>query len=692
MNLWPFSKKADPQQAAAKKTNSNPHSRKMELPSGVKLADPSECDLPAGSTRPAGSSGNVLPEATAAQDDAHSPALQPEQPSASMDDLAFIPKPIPPQAEAVKPDLPQFFEQNHLEMVSQSGPLPFSPEPLATPNPTNATEALPDWMNIPAPPASAFEANPVNEPPTIQPTQAELPTLESTASFQAPLPEVSNRFFPEALATTESFDFLAPPDLQASNPSYTDLDTTADLFAGFGPAPELTLSGESAALPPQTTDAFETPLVSVPEATTFTPESIEPLNSGFATSEVDEHISADSFFMFPTEQAVANEPNADLFGFGNPPEANLSHEDWENDPLPHGDDQTNFTAGTLPNSCLTPPENNFESDGFDPLSLTQSDAMPTLNNEAYLPSELTTDDSFDLDSLLGGQNEETALNYELESATIPAPDTDMTGLDDDQPTPLTEHYFGDEAEGLKGSDNLDSYDFGHYEDPDEPSAAFVLGDKRPETNSGDIPAQESVAYDNYENDAYADLSFGEVGEDRFGEIAGEHSSLPLAHAETETSDEASSYITMASLPSTNDFMRSLEQPVSLNGTLSGIETSPDPDPTQTADFEPELSVSEPVAAIEPESQAVVVTEATPQRVAEPFPTKEASPVAPKAKAASTAFAPEAKASLLKYSSDSLAERLGNFEQEVLLKNSQFLSHSIDQLVNGYFAQQDQNAS
>jgi hypothetical protein len=40
----------------------------------------------------------------------------------------------------------------------------------------------------------------------------------------------------------------------------------------------------------------------------------------------------------------------------------------------------------------------------------------------------------------------------------------------------------------------------------------------------------------------------------------------------------------------------------------------------------------------------------------------------------------------------LAERLGNFEQEVLLKNSQFLSHSIDQLVNGYFAQQEQDAS
>lgn len=680
MKLWPFSKKDETPSAAQP---ASPQSRKMDLPPGVMLADPSELDLQPGQTKPAGSES---PRETAPPTTEETAISQPQTPS--FEDLAYIPNPeaAEPQnasqaPEPAKSDLNELFDQHQLEMISQT--IPTHPStPLALEEPASLAP-LPDVDPAMQAFFSDIEPKTPDQGPAISPPVSEagsnrldfmtanLQPVPAERLEQPPLDHLDffNPIGFEDNPANDLFsDFMSPPPQEA--PAAPQDVAPTNNFSEIPTQAPLPSQGETSAIPlnPAETEA----------------QSIETF--GTAPTQPSEQ-EPESFFLHPAGSELYFQQTDCMFGTFNEVESPVLTEHTLSE-ITEDAQSTNLQFTTedafLPEAPLElPPQLNLPDEALMPNAndnFFQTTAIPPALEETY-PVEEFENDTFDLDSLLlGHQPEEQeanpleAMEFEPQAAnqieTVPS----LSYATDFLSETLDEgpgHYFGDEAEGLKGIDNTESYDFGHYEDPDEPVAAFVLDNDEEEpvyTFETDPPVTFT------ESMIYGDDSVGPEADFSFGETEQEVSALfqPEALLETESdrfrpADETCSYVNMPSLPSQSEFMQRLQNPVT-----PGYQASAEPVESEEA-TKPEVSALPP--ATEDTEPSMVQAEA------KPIPAMAIKPVAQKRPTLKPLVQP-------KPYRESLADRIGSFEQEVLLKNSQFLSQSIDHLVNSYFEQQD----
>lgn len=689
MKLWPFSKKDETPLAAQP---ANPQSRKMDLPPGVMLADPSELDFQPGQTRPAGSESSRETAHPVAEETETS---QPQPPS--FEDLAYIPSPEAAQpqdtslpTEPAKPDLNEFFDQHQLEMISQATP-PQASTPLAPPEPISLAP-LPD---VEPAPQAAFDAV---EPKIPEP---------NPASSQSGSEAGSNRFdFPTTGLPAVPAERLEQPPadhLDFFNPIGFENNPANDLFSDFmaPPPQEATTVAQDAAfindfseIPPQAVIPPEVEHSVIPS--NFTEAAIQPIEHLETAPVQPTAQEPGSFFLHPAGSELHFPQTEGIFDAPNELESTTLAEQAMSEMTEYAqpaDFQFTTEDAFLPGAPLEiPPQLNLPDEALMPNAndhFFETTAIPPVLEDAY-PGEAFEDDSFDLDSLLlGRQPEEQSSNNPLEAMEFEAQDLNPSEtapfLDYSKnfmPETLDEgpnHYFGDEAEGLKGIDNTDSYDFGHYEDPDEPVPAFVL-DNDPESNKDEpISASEAeppviLTEGMTFNDGYTEPETGFSFSDAELDMAALFQPEALPETQDEpfpAADEAPSYISMPSLPSRSEFMQGLQHPVT-----PGYQASAEPVEVEAAEA-PETPEPQ-VASKEPEPEQV-------QKEEEPAPAMAAKPTPKKRPPLKPLVQP-------KPYRESLADRIGSFEQEVLLKNSQFLSQSIDHLVNSYFEQQDQEAS
>ncbi|WP_373532990.1 hypothetical protein [Vampirovibrio sp.] len=570
MNLWPFSKKNDTDPSHH---FGNPHSGKMELPPGVKLAAPEELEAPASQ---AALNQQAAPAPLAPATEAAAEAMAP--PEHSFEDLTHVPatKEKDPSAEKTEVahsqvDLNHFCEQNQLKMVVQ--------------NP------LPELKTV-APQA-----------PQNGETRAAMPNAMASASPVIPTPQSLQReadlaeFFSANHLSTEVVDSAPPP-----------LDFFSDLGTQFNQTPAEPVNNPASQ-------------ATTPEVTRL--ESIFPAPETPPALETEANF--DSFFLAP--MAPDNEPLQPTDSFwtesemlaveslqpATPVEAEAAAVEYAiEEAYLEEETQTELPQQlNLPNEALAPNgTNNF---------LMEAELHP-LPETVYLGDDLMgtelNDEPFDLDSILLGN--------------IPAPQLAPAALPQRPSQSIVEesdHYFGDEAEGLKNNDNLESYELGHYEDPDQALETFSL-DETPG------PLAESIAYDSYYTDSDSDLSFASL----------QLEELPLALVEDEEETE------------------------------------------EKVEEKAEEKKEEPVEAIEP--PAFGPAPRLPEHKVEALQPKPSPTQAPPPKAPPMKKTPALRPTF----PEAQAHRSGSFEQEILLKNSQFVHQSIDHLVNSYFRHQDQEAS
>lgn len=305
----------------------------------------------------------------------------------------------------------------------------------------------------------------------------------------------------------------------------------------------------------------------------------------------------------------------------------------------------------LPDEALTP-------NGTD--SFLAEVGLHTLPETACLDNNFD-DDAFDLDSILLGASpagpmtptafpESQPEPFFTENSEQSAPerlarDLELTvSLNSNFEVELHETalYFGDEAEGFKDSDNFESYDFGHYEEPGQSLEPFVLDE--------DAASVSETIFDNNDDTASNNqLSFGELQLDEIPlEFAGQGADL-------------------------NDLVTLSLYAEADESSLSEILTTDDPPA-------PDLAA--------PEEQEAELQETAPE-ISEHSPSIQSEPQAPVSQPKPL---PPKKIGHPKTTYVASGDKPGSFELDMLLKNSQFLNRSIDHLVNTYFEQYNQEAS
>lgn len=675
MNLWPFSKKTNPGPITPQQAG------KMELPPGVILASPDEPDA---LSSPVGQHSTVSPEP--------SPGLviqpqvtAPEIPS--LEDLALLPVESPsPTAEAAADtpkDLSDFFEKHQLEMISTG----VQPSALPVENPEEAKAA---------PPQSSLEL----------PSDVLMDAMSTPMVSLSQMPDQSLLAAEDIASRADSVNITETPGegfmLEAGMTGPEVLSPDFELSPAFTPGMDASFTGFELASP----EAPENELPLAPFAETL-PLAGEALANAFSTpsepaqtfvsaeptvSEKTNAQNPDAFFMYPTQQdqpVGQSDTTQSLGGAFNPWETSsdlspidswmvqapadaplltgqgesLSPESSDSSPV-EGltsvlDDMrlgpSDFEALESPTSSFDSPSNNLLDD------LTQS-----------LPDDLD-DEAFDLDSILLGTAGSTdapdqpALDPDLSPDTTPS----ATLLNQTQPTDadILDHYFGDEAQGLKGNDNLESYDFGHYEDPDAPAEAFIL-DEEPTAS-----IFNSLSYDQYYSAPENELSF----------------SAKLSADDEESSSEEQS----PEAPPENSY----------SSFLFGPETTEEPAESPVwPQFTSDSQASEVMADPEP---AETPTSLEPQPdLPMPAPPQASTPVTVDSQPESGKFIPDnrAKPAILPVSknqvepviepafpqSESISDAMNTFSQDVLLHSNRFLGRSIDRLVDAYFTQRNQN--
>lgn len=646
MKLWPFSKKNDEPTATK---HADPRSRKMELPQGVTLATSSEpAALPSSfpAAEPAPSTTALLPESN--------------EPAANLPSLeAFnhtLAEPASTTAQAT-PDLTSFFEQNNLSFISSSNTQ--NPEP-APPNKATTTP-LPDASPLDFLTGSTDFGLPETNTPDFLTGLPEANAFTTPqAAFGATQPEQPNpipfEFFPPELQNPDETSFLPDTNFfsfkqtssQTSDPTTETAAEITDLLAENYPATQ-----------PNPANALDN--------TTFTPS----LTEGDFASNPDNNVTAsatpnsdDSFFLYTTHEEATLPTPSGLFDFSPTEESGLS------------DFQSEIEAAFLPQpNTELPPALNLPDEALAPNG-NEPFFEAAIMQTPFDPADLN-DESFDLDSILQAQSDNPeAASHALDDASLTAP---FTATEAHYPAPVEnnstqenlydsvnpgiDHYFGDEAEGLKGTDNPDSYDFGHYDDPEEPAAAFILD----EIPGNEMPDQDisPTALDNgFPENAEPPTPLAETDME------------DTSHATPIAEDEPASYLHMPSLPAVDDMMQRLAQPVNFEGNPMALP------PNGEEVLKPQNPVAEVEEAPEVPNPTQLETPAELEKTEPETKTEEVPP--PKAKPAINRKPKPYQSSLTDY--------IGNFEQEVLLKNSQFLRHSINDLVDSYFALQDQEAS
>ncbi len=689
MNLWPFSKKTD-----SSPTISKP-SGKMELPPGVMLASPDELDLSSEQPAPVA--------ATAAEPESATPSEASAPETHTLEDLALLPVTEATSTADEPKDLSDFFEKHQLEMIS-TGSQPDASHQDSLPEINNA--------DTPETPGMALESGVEAPSVSLETEQSnlgpEMPPVEATAASDPfllfpDLPNANTNTLMDSLSPDFNFAPATNSDpLAAENPFQPTIEETASLEWTY-PAPESsTTETPLATSPSEELFGFESSLQdpapqtmmgevsAVPEQTQA---SFAPNPEGSANNP---NQSPDNFYLFPTENAdpASQMDNSHLFGgFLNPLEPSMTPsretasdlsptEPWMPEGMPEA--QTESPALTEQFSAGSPPQpehsetvlNDFAmsspmtSADLDALEAMTANFEMQVNNPTNAFAEPVTDilndETFDLDSILLGAAEP------IEPPSQPTPSANTNQIDtaidkaESTDTDILDHYFGDEAQGLKGNDNLESYDFGHYEDPDAPAQAFVL-DEEPASS-----ILNNLSYDQYYSAPDNELSF----------------SAKLSSADEESSLEEqipeavpeSGYTSFLFGSENADATAESQGWPQFDSEPEAPQAMADPEPAKTpAPKEPtqELQESAPPLISAPE-----IAELQPEQP-KPLPEKMAEPaVSPASKVDAEPVFPH---------SESILDAMNTFSQDVLLHSNRFLGRSIDRLVDAYFAQEDQNS-
>jgi hypothetical protein len=263
-----------------------------------------------------------------------------------------------------------------------------------------------------------------------------------------------------------------------------------------------------------------------------------------------------------------------------------------------------------------PPNTEFSND-TDPISA----ASDTDNSQFYMPAE--TEEPYTAGAYEPGE-------YETGEYTIGeyiATEADMPeDLADEGDYEMDMVALADDSDEMVA--DIHSYDMGHYDDPDEPAEAFVLGSEEPE---------------------------------------------PILSLEPETA-----------IPDTGSTTDPLLAPSALYYPQAIIPEPPIPPVAEVSAVHSEATPPEPIQLPEtshPMSDALASAPPEPPR---PAPVK---PATQRTIPAQEYTFRKSNTSATPYS-DSIADALQSFEQEVLLRDTRFLKQSINNLVEQYFAQQE----
>jgi hypothetical protein len=268
-----------------------------------------------------------------------------------------------------------------------------------------------------------------------------------------------------------------------------------------------------------------------------------------------------------------------------------------------------FTEFSIPDSLFQQAE-TFSTDL--PATSTE-ETLPGMAAETYHQPEYTLDEASD------AIYETADSAYDLPASTESiAEESYETDYDTDDTT--------------DGSD-FDSYDLGHYDDPDQPAEAFVLSEDAPSATE----MAETYTHNHCEEPA-TDLQ----AMARF---------LAAETDETEPNEYTSEYAE-ASLP---DDMLSMAQEHPPANTGQDNQAEP-PKPYREA------------AAIQPHQPAAIKTNAAPKQI---------QPYCPQSR---------------RLYHDSVTEALKDFQEEMLLEDSRFLRNSINNLVDSYFSNREPESS
>jgi hypothetical protein len=687
----------------------------MELPPGVILASPDE---PEALNVPFGQAAMVTPAISP------EPLFSPEMPSPqtpSLADFAFMPAeesapttekktaaaPLDPpprdvpsfdmasfDISAVNPpslntppntpkDLPDFFEQHQLEMISTGAQQSGSPAGTPAEAQSVPLEPSPDLTGMldlsPLPDQSLAPANAnmgavlmgpeaLLEPEAMIGAEALSPEFGgSSAGLDALFSDFAISS-PDALAAQPSSPPGEPMPLAGSYP-LPDMpaDTSADIFADIsvldipgatGLNPDL-FAFDSSCPSPGADDALMTAVNHFPEPPQAQPAGV-----------LDQSPSlADAFT--PWEAPYDLSPG-DLSPSDLSPE-----EEWMAQGMAQGEAQTSGEASFLmgsddflspPLPDATPPDSPAQeglTSVLDDLRLGP-DALGNLeipalifDNPSSTPLEESTlplpdglsggfldgvlggldDEAFDLDRILLGAAESAEAPAqpdgpaEMPSSVSPNNQGESSDVD------ILDHYFGDEAQGLKGHDNLGSYDFGHYEDPDAPVEAFIL-DEEPEPANSIL---RNLSYDQYYVPSDSDLSF----------------SARISAEEEETSSSEEAVLPEVPEAAYTSFLFASED----------MDQDTDEDKDEPAEAEDCPEADPPTA-----QPRLVTDELSEQPAAWQSPPELTAP----------------NNIPVSVAGESITDVINTFSQDILLHNNRFLGRSIDRLVDAYFAQQKQN--
>ncbi len=733
MNLWPFSKKTNsspltPQQVEKMELPPGVILASPDEPDTLTAAPLVQAGL-VGSGRSASA-----PESMVQPDTVSPPvpsladlALLPveESPPAGDDPVTGSPS-SPPHSPK---DLPDFFEKHQLEMIAtgsahsglpsqNSGAIEAVPSPPSPEMPLESMSLAPGFDSLSPPQGTDL-------PPVNANTHAFLSEPEMTGT-QNLSPDFEEN--PVSLdAQFNDFAFLSPEALEDplslfSETSAPVADPVDDPAAGIYPptgisAPKMPVTPSL----PEDLFAFDSFLQpsgaddALMNAVNRYPNSVQapslPEAEGWGdeswTDNSANHLvqHSEAFFLYPAQESqpagqADNHPlSASAF---NPWQASseLSPVDhWmaqapDEVPLRFGQDDSLLPSApdsappdAIPEEALTSAMDDLQL-GPDTLGNPESPALffdspsgvlgqPLSDGLSLpLPEGLDLDDeAFDLDSILLG----TADSEEVPGQSVLPPETPTSELspsvslaDSVEPSDadILEHYFGDEAQGLKGHDNLDSYDFGHYEDPDAPAEAFVLGEA-PQPASSFL---SNLSYDQYYTEPESELSFSanllspqdENSDDLGSPEAPTPNGLPdnsyaAFSLESENADETAG---PEGWPQSDLELDTFMGPIDLDDPEPATAyASPEPPPTAESQPEPAKPLPEKLV---PENFAELALLLESKMTSEP-----ADQTAP----------PQ---------SESISDVINTFSQDVLLHNNRFLGRSIDRLAEAYFARQNQN--
>lgn len=674
MNLWPFSKKASDEFVL---------DSTMHLPPGVVLAapdDPELADLPIPSvpTPQHTTDEHTSPDAIAMIEEPPALPKQNEPPLSPeiQQILGLAPAPtVPIPHTSDLPDLPP-------ELFGESAPwlATVSTSPVAEPSPSitfdldsaSETETSGVWT----------PSEPEPDQPTItysEPTAMEMPSLIPDPTQSGPI--LSELFLdtPDDLSSQPITIENQQPDelLSVASPTHSSLEssteemsweispntetdqfyTPLETFDTFdetimepmelnSPQPDTDDSALSFSIGDDETAALMPPpdQKSVPILNRHTSEAAQSLQEAsgaladlladaesFQTDDSWGHATEPSFYEAQPTSPTANNNNFDTDDFTPSIEIETSA------------DNTSFFA-----SATFDDMDSFEQAGSDS-SLFMEDTTAAASAESYCLSTdntvpaLEIQDSSDLETEWAPNaydDEESSDVYMLgDEASISGPSVPGAFLPEELPEEEQDEFshmaIDDELE--TGDDSM-SYDMGHYDDPDEPAVAFVLDERLDDEEEVEQPRyfatnQETAA--NSPADISAQYYYGpEMPVELATPAPVEEIPLPPPQPKAE--------------------------PVSPQRMMP-IESAA-PAPVEEIPSLPPQPKEEPVKP-QPASQPPI-THAAMQK---PRPSE---PIPPKLPPRHT----------------SVIDALDSFEQEMLMRDSQFITQSINNLVDRYFAQ------